>query len=131
MAVESLLHSGSFLDKDGNKITVSFYSRVDLNVYPDVNSSGYTNIPKTRTNIVLVIWSRDGSARMWDPPCDWITYRQVASEQLPGSDYYKYTYQLTIEANNTGSARQCNIGIGLETGPVVGKLIDLPIKQLG
>lgn len=128
MAVESLLHSGSFLDKDGNKITVSFYSRVDINVIPE---SGYSGLPRSGALVSITIWSRDGDAKMWDPPCDWITYRQTKAESLPGSEYYKYTYRLTIDFNNTGSARQCNIGIGLETGPVVGKLIDVPIKQLG
>lgn len=128
MAVESLLHSGSFLDKDGNKITVSFYNRIDLNVIPE---SGYSGLPRTGTMVDISIWSRDGDAKMWDPPCDWITYIQTNAESLPGSEYYKYTYRLTIASNNTGSSRVCNIGIGLETGPQVGRLMELPIKQLG
>ena len=127
MAVETLLHSGSFLDRDGNTIKVSFYKRVDINCYPQ----GYSGIPRTGGSMTLTIWSHVGDAKLWDPQVDWVTFRQLRAEQLPGSDYYKYTYLITVSVNNSGSARETTLGVGLETGPVVGKLMDVPIKQNG
>lgn len=126
MAVETLLHSGQFTDYDGNTIKVEIFKKVDFNVMPASLSFGVVGASST-----LSIWSRDGDAELYDPQVDWLSWSQIKAEKLPGSDYYKYTYRITVTANNTGSSRSTNLGAGLETGTVVGRMMNIPVTQNG
>lgn len=124
--IETKLHSGQFTDYDGNIIEVEIFKKIDLNIQPASLSFGVGTGSST-----VKIWSRDGDAILYDFPYEWITYRQLRSERLPGSDYYMYTYQITVSANNTGAVRSADLNVGLETGPVVGALTTLKVTQNG
>lgn len=122
MAFETILHSGSFNDYNGEEIKVTFYRRVDLNASP-TSLTFYVN-SETRT---LSIWSRVGDAILFDPTVDWLSYRKISSEKLVGCDYYKYTYEITCNANTSGNDRTSELNIGIEG--MGGVKITVPVIQ--
>ena len=122
MAFETILHSGSFNDYNGEEIKVTFYRRVDLNASP-TSLTFYVN-SETRT---LSIWSRVGDAILFDPTVDWLSYRKISSEKLVGCDYYKYTYEITCDANTSGDDRTSELNIGIEG--MGGVKITVPVIQ--
>lgn len=122
MAFETILHSGSFNDYNGEEIKVTFYRRVDLNASP-TSLTFYVN-SETRT---LSIWSRVGDAILFDPTVDWLSYRKISSEKLVGCDYYKYTYEITCDANTSGNDRTSELNIGIEG--MGGVKITVPVIQ--
>ena len=122
MAFETILHSGSFNDYNGEEIKVTFYRRVDLNANP-TSLTFYVN-SETRT---LSIWSRVGDAILFDPTVDWLSYRKISSEKLVGCDYYKYTYEITCAANTSGNDRTSELNIGIEG--MGGVKITVPVIQ--
>lgn len=122
MAFETILHSGSFNDYNGEEIKVTFYRRVDLNASP-TSLTFYVN-SETRT---LSIWSRVGDAILFDPTVDWLSYRKISSEKLVGCDYYKYTYEITCSANTSGNDRTSELNIGIEG--MGGVKITVPVIQ--
>ena len=122
MAFETILHSGSFNDYNGEEIKVTFYRRVDLNANP-TSLTFYVN-SETRT---LSIWSRVGDAILFDPTVDWLSYRKISSEKLVGCDYYKYTYEITCDANTSGNDRTSELNIGIEG--MGGVKITVPVIQ--
>lgn len=122
MAFETILHSGSFNDYNGEEIKVTFYRRVDLNASP--TSLTFYVDGGTRT---LSIWSRVGDAILFDPTVDWLNYRKIGSEKLVGCDYYKYTYEITCNANTSGDDRTSELNIGIEG--MGGVKITVPVIQ--
>lgn len=122
MAFETILHSGSFNDYNGEEIKVTFYRRVDLNTSPK-SLTFYVN-GGTST---LSIWSRVGDATLFDPTVDWLNYRKISSEKLVGCDYYKYTYEITCNANTSGNDRTSEFNIGIEG--MGGVKITIPVIQ--
>ena len=122
MAFETILHSGSFNDYNGEEIKVTFYRRVDLNATP--SSLTFYVDGGTRT---LSIWSRVGDAILFDPTVDWLGYRKISSEKLVGCDYYKYTYEITCDANTSGNDRTSELNIGIEG--MGGVKITVPVIQ--
>ena len=122
MAFETILHSGSFNDYNGEEIKVTFYRRVDLNASP-TSLTFYVN-GGTST---LSIWSRVGDAILFDPTVDWLNYRKIRSEKLVGCDYYKYTYEITCNANTSGNDRTSEFNIGIEG--MGGVKITVPVIQ--
>lgn len=122
MAFETILHSGSFNDYNGDEIKVTFYRRVDLNASP--TSLTFYVDGGTGT---LSIWSRVGDAELFDPTVNWLNWRQIRSEKLVGCDYYKYTYEITCEANDSGEDRTGEFHIGIEG--MGGVIINVPVIQ--
>ena len=122
MAFETILHSGSFNDYNGEEIKVTFYRRVDLNASP--TSLTFYVDGGTRT---LSIWSRVGDAILFDPTVDWLNYMKISSEKLVGCDYYKYTYEITCDANTSGDDRTSELNIGIEG--MGGVKITVPVIQ--
>ena len=122
MAFETILHSGSFNDYNGEEIKVTFYRRVDLNASP--TSLTFYVDGGTRT---LSIWSRVGDATLFDPTVDWLSYRKISSEKLIGCEYYKYTYEITCDANTSGNDRTSELSIGIEG--MGGVKITVPVIQ--
>ncbi len=122
MAFETILHSGSFNDYNGDEIKVTFYRRIDLNVSPE--SLAFEHEGQTRQ---LTIWSRVGDAKLFDPTVDWLNWRQIRAEKLVGSDYYKYVYEITCEENTSGEDRTGELHIGIEG--MGGVIITVPVIQ--
>lgn len=125
MAYTTLLHSGEFVDYDGNTITVEFFKKIDLNANP--TSLSFSDAGGSRS---LVIWSRDGDAKLYDPTVDWLSYTVPSNHAVPvvGTDYYKYTYIIHCNSNS-GDERTTNLHIGIEG--MGGVIIDVPVTQSG
>ena len=104
-----LLHSGSFTDYEGNTINVQLYRHRDLNASPtSFNVTAIGGILK------LAIWSYDGDAILNDIQYDWLSYRFLGKSQLPGSECYRYYYDIICRPN-TGAERTGSLTIGLDS----------------
>lgn len=116
MAVRELLHSGEFATNDDGKVVVEFYKVYNLNVYPRVLEFGTGG-----GTLQVTIWSTKGSARLTDPVgALWLNYSLDHSELLPGSVYYRYTYNIICDANATGQDRSYNWTVNIEDGEGTG-----------
>ena len=116
MAVRELLHSGEFTTQDDGKVVVEFYKVYNLNVYPRVLEFGTGG-----GTLQVTIWSTKGSARLTDPVgALWLNYNLDHSELLPGSVYYRYTYNIICDANATGQDRSYNWTVNIEDGEGTG-----------
>lgn len=124
MAVETILHSGSFNDYNGEEINVTFFRRTPLNAVPK-SIVFYRDGGTGR----LKIWSRTGSADLSDPPCNWLNCNQVNAEPIVGSKYYKYTYEVICDYNNTGEKRECDLSVYIEDGQGIGNILYVHITQ--
>lgn len=123
MAFETILHSGSFNDYNGDEIKVTFYRRVDLNASP--TSLTFYVDGGTGT---LSIWSRVGDAELGDPQVDWLHWGPATNrEKLVGCDYYKYTYEITCDPNNSGEDRTTELSVDIEG--MGGVIITVPVIQ--
>ena len=104
-----LLHSGSFTDYEGNTINVQLYRHRDLNASPtSLNFTAIGGILK------LSIWSYDGDAILNDIQDDWLNYRVLGKSQLPGSECYRYYYDISAKPN-TGAERTGSLTISLDS----------------
>lgn len=102
MAREFLLHSGEFVTQNDYKYRVEFYKVYDLHAVPEL-----IEFPVTGGVGYVTIWSNNGSAYLQDSAPDWLTYRQYGAEQIPGTRWYKYTYEITCApASGGGSGRK-------------------------
>lgn len=115
MAIYTLLHSGEFLDYRDRKVRVEFYKVTGVRVCPDdlhFSSSGGV--------LQVTIWSTKESVYLSDPQVDWLNYRLVSSEKLPGSQYYKYTYEITCNSKSTAGRRHYYWQVAVDDGPGTG-----------
>lgn len=103
-----LLHSGSFTDYEGNTINVQLYRHRDLNASPTS-----FNVTPIGGILKLAIWSYDGDAILNDIQYDWLSYRFLGKSQLPGSECYRYYYDIICRPN-TGAERTGSLTIGLD-----------------
>lgn len=127
MAVDSILHSGSFSDYDGNEIKVTFYKWVDLNVVPDSLSFGVG-----AASTFVKAWSKTGSAVIDDSAVDWLTVRYIRGTPIPGSNEYIYTYSIMVQANNSGAPRRTTLTVYIEDGEGAGTTtMEIPVYQNG
>lgn len=128
MAVKELLHSGEFTTQYDGKVVVEIYKVYDLKVYPRI-----LNFGSVGGTLQVTIWSHKGSARLTDPVgAYWLNYSLEKSEPLPGSIYYKYTYNIICEENNSGQDRSYNWGVNIESGEGVGNAsITFKVNQSG
>ena len=127
MAVDSILHSGSFADYDGNEIKVTFYKWVDLNAVPDSISFGVVTASK-----LVKVWSRTGTAVIDDSEVDWLTVRYIRGTPMPGSNEYIYTYSIMVQANDSGAPRRTSLTVYIEDGEGAGTTtMQIPVYQNG
>lgn len=61
-----------------------------------------------------------------DSSSEWLSWKQVSQSQIAGTDYYKYTYSITSNANTTTSARETTIPVGVEGSSAVKTVV---VKQ--
>lgn len=125
MSVQTTLHSGSFLDKEGNEIKITFSRNTVLNAEPSsftLYSSGGT--------VELSIWSRTGEAILYDP-IYWVNYSQNSVENIPGCIYHKYNYNLVVDENLSGETRETDLRVGIEDGIGIGDILYVHITQYG
>ena len=122
MGAQTLLHSGSFVDYNGNEIIVEFYKRVDLNSEPS-----YIEVDGDSHTSTMVVWSRSGEAHIDDYPL-WMTAGEIWTTEVPGTSYHKHWYAVSIE-QNVGLARDGVIKVGILN--MSWAQIEVPVHQQG
>ena len=123
MASDTILHTGNFTTYDGDEITVTFFRHIDLNASP--TSLSFSDAGGTRK---LTIWSTMGDAHLADPTVDWLNYRLVSTEPVVGTDFYKYTYDITC-SSNSGADRETNLVVDLRDD-IPGEKIYVHVTQI-
>lgn len=125
MAVDILLHSGQFVTQEDDVVTVTFYRKTGINAVPrhlEFGASGGTQ--------TIEIWSRTGEVILRiNPDYYWLDYRQVEVTPITGTDYHKYTYNITCTENQTDHERIGTLDIGIEYGQGVGDTVQVPVIQ--
>lgn len=107
--MKKILHSGEFLDHDGNIIRVSFYKEKHLWV-----STTSIVAPYTGGEYTVEVWSDIGDAVIYDSTYDWISdpIFQGSYKNSEGHTVYKYKIQISgrpfVGVATTGSL---NVGV--------------------
>lgn len=107
--MKKILHSGEFLDHDGNIIRVSFYKEKHLWV-----STTSIVAPYTGGEYMVEVWSDIGDAVIYDSQYDWISdpIFQGSYKNSEGHTVYKYKIQIAgrdfVGVSTTGSL---NVGV--------------------
>lgn len=107
--MKKILHSGEFLDHDGNIIKVTFYQEKHLWV-----STTSIVAPYTGGEYIVEVWSDAGDALIYDSTYDWISdpIFQGSYKNSEGHTVYKYKIQISgrpfVGVATTGSL---NVGV--------------------
>lgn len=107
--MKKILHSGEFLDYDGNTIRVTFYKEKHLWV-----SRSSITAPYTGGEYEVEVWSDVGDAVIYDSQYDWISdpIFQGSYKNNEGHTVYKYKIQIAgrdfVGVSTTGSL---NVGV--------------------
>ena len=121
MVAETKIHSGSFVDYNGNEIEVEFYRRVNLNAEPaSFSVDGHSH------TLLMTVWSRDGEAYVDSYPT-WVICGEIWTTDIPGSPYHKHIYTIYIDAEPTGNERETLILVGIQGNNWA--QIEVPIHQ--
>lgn len=115
MARKELLHSGEFITQEGDKVTVSFYKKYDIHVSPNELLFG-----RYGGTAQVSIWSRSGSARLADNAPNWLSYNLAKAELVPGTKWYKYTYNIVCQAAEYATVDTFEWGVNIEDGAGTG-----------
>ena len=89
--MKNILHSGEFLDYDGNTIRVTFYTETHLWVS---TTSIYT--PYTGGDITVEVWSDAGRASIKSKSADWVSY-SVSSYYTTKDGYQATRYKVSVQ----------------------------------
>lgn len=107
--MKKILHSGQFLDYDGNTIKITFYQEKHLWV-----STTSITAPYTGGEYEVEVWSDVGDAVLYDSAYDWISdpISQGSYMNADGHRVYKYKIQISgrpfVGVSTTGSL---NVGV--------------------
>ena len=118
---DTLLHSGEFVDNNGDTVRVSFYKRLFFAV-----SVESFDLPAANCLKVFYIYTRGCDSQL-ESPVDWVEITHLSSLNHNGTTYslnYIYVY-----ANQTGSPRSTTLKATITDGPDAGKYIDIPLTQ--
>ena len=89
--MKKILHSGEFLDYDGNTIRVSFYKEYHLWV-----STTSITAPYTGGEYDLEVWSDAGYVKIRDFDADWFSVSRLGNyKNSEGHTVYKYRIIIT------------------------------------
>ena len=108
--MKKILHSGQFIDYDGNTIKITFYQEKHLWV-------SRTNItaPYTGGEYEVEVWSDVGDALIYDSAYDWISdpISQGSYKNSDGHTVYKYKIQIKGR-DFVGVATTGSLNVGVE-----------------
>lgn len=109
--MKKVLHSGEFLDHDGNTIRVTFYEEKHL----WVSLSSITS-PFTGGDYEVEVWSDAGEAEIYGSPIDWLTISFIGSyRNKEGHNVYKYKFSITGRPQfGTSQTVYVNAGVQIE-----------------
>lgn len=113
--MKKILHSGQFLDYDGNTIKVTFYKEKRLWV-----STTSITTPSTGGEYEVEVWSDAGDAVIYDSAYDWISDPLfIESFTRDGCSVYKY--KITVDGRPlTGYTQTGYLNVGVETTDTTG-----------
>lgn len=108
--MKKILHSGQFLDYDGNTIKVTFYKEKHLWV-----SRTSITTPYTGGEYEVEVWSDAGDAVIYDSAYDWISHPTfIESFTRNGCTVYKY--KITVAGRPLmGYTQTGDLNVGVET----------------
>lgn len=107
--MKKILHSGQFLDYDGNTIKITFYQEKHLWV-----STTSITAPYTGGEYEVEVWSDVGDAEIYDSEYDWI--EPISAGSYKNSDGYTvYKYKIHITGRDFfGAAATGSLNVGVE-----------------
>lgn len=107
--MKKILHSGQFLDYDGNTIKVTFYKEKHLWVSRTSIASGIDG-----GEYMIEVWSDLGDAEIYDSEYDWI--EPISAGNYKNKDGHTvYRYNIQIASRPLFSApRTGELGVGVE-----------------
>jgi hypothetical protein len=110
--MKRILHSGQFLDHDGNIIKITFYKEKHLWI-----SRRSIVSPGSGGEFEVEVWSDAGDAIIYERDYDWVELESNgAYKNSEGQWVYKYIFR--VASNNgvlIGSARTGTFSVGVET----------------
>lgn len=109
--MKKILHSGEFLDHDGNTIRVTFYTQNNLWI-----SKSVIITPPTGGTYSVEVWSDAGDAEIFDSPYDWIEPIQTGS-YINKDGYSVYQYNIIVSGRSElGEERTVTLNVGVDGG---------------
>lgn len=109
--MKNILHSGQFLDYDGNTITITFYTQTHL----WVSRSSITAL-HTGGTFAVEVWSDAGDAEIFDSPYDWIEPIQTGS-YINSDGYRVHQYNIIVSGTPVaGSIKTGTLNVGVDGG---------------
>lgn len=107
--MKKILHSGQFLDYDGNTIKVTFYKEKHLWI-----SKRSIVSPASGGEFEVEVWSDAGDAIIYERDYDWVELvSNGAYRNTEGYIVYKYIFR--VARNNGGPSRTETFSVGVET----------------
>lgn len=108
--MKKILHSGEFLDYDGNTIKVTFYKEKHLWV-----SRSSITAPYTGGEYEVEVWSDAGDALIYDSPVDWIDDPIFQGSYKNGDGHTVYKYKMKIAGRPfVGVTQTATFNVGVE-----------------
>ena len=110
--MKKILHSGQFLDYDGNTIKVTFYKEKHLWI-----SKRSIVSPASGGEFEVEVWSDAGEAKIYERNYDWVELETNGS-YINKEGYSVYKYIFRVASNNgvlIGSSRTGTFNVGVET----------------
>lgn len=107
--MKKILHSGQFLDYDGNIIKVTFYKEKHLWI-----SKRSIVSPASGGEFEVEVWSDAGEAKIYERDYDWVELETNGSYiNKEGHSVYKYIFK--VAKNNSGPSRTATFSVGVES----------------
>lgn len=95
--MKKILHSGDFLDYNGNTIRVSFYEEKHL----WISRKNLIDLPQAGCELEVEVWSDAGTANIVSTPTSWINITPIT--RYNNKDGYITTkYKIVITSRTTG-----------------------------
>ena len=110
--MKKILHSGQFLDYDGNTIKVTFYKEKHLWI-----SRRSITSPGSGGDFEVEVWSDAGDAKIYECDYDWVELISSGS-YINKEGYSVYKYIFRVASNNgvlIGSARTGTFNVAVES----------------
>lgn len=108
--MKKILHSGEFLDHDGNTIKVTFYKEKHLWV-----SRSYITAPYTGGEYEVEVWSDAGDALIYDSQYDWIDDPIFGGSYKNSDGHTVYKYKIKIAGRPlVGVTQTATLNVGVE-----------------
>ena len=118
--MKKILHSGEFLDYDGNIIRVTFYKEKHLWV-----SRSSITAPYTGGEYEVEVWSDVGEALIYDSQYDWIDDPIFQGSYKNSDGHTVYKYLIKIKGRpfvGTNTTATLNVGVEITDSETLNEL---------